>query len=282
MNNNTYLDLVFEGRNKEYGAYELRLNYGQRVKKSLLIMLSFVTLLGVIIYYVQLGQVQIDQISYRNTPTVLTDIVMEKTVPIELPTSVASTTPIDAINLPPEIVENTVVKVIQPLDTSDNKAVIDPNAVLTTGPAIQGNGGTEVTSIQPNINSNSGGTSTAVTPIVTPIIETKEIENAQTVDAEPEFPGGMNALVQFIQNELTYPAAALEANFTCQVVVDFVVDEKGKISMVTIQKPQKYGCDTEASRVVKKMPKWKPALMNGQPVKCYFSVPINFILEDSD
>lgn len=282
MNNNTYLDLVFEGRNKEYGAYELRLNYGQRVKKSLLIMLSFVTLLGVIIYYVQLGQVQIDQISYRNTPTVLTDIVMEKTVPIELPTSVASTTPIDAINLPPEIVENTVVKVIQPLDTSDNKAVIDPNAVLTTGPAIQGNGGTEVTSIQPNINSNSGGTSTAVTPVVTPIIETKEIENAQTVDAEPEFPGGMNALVQFIQNELTYPAAALEANFTCQVVVDFVVDEKGKISMVTIQKPQKYGCDTEASRVVKKMPKWKPALMNGQPVKCYFSVPINFILEDSD
>lgn len=76
-----------------------------------------------------------------------------------------------------------------------------------------------------------------------------------------------------------YPEIAKESNIQGRVTVKFVVNEEGNVSDIIVVKGIGGGCDEEAVRVVKKMPKWKPGKQNGRPVKVYFSLPITFRLE---
>jgi protein TonB len=96
------------------------------------------------------------------------------------------------------------------------------------------------------------------------------------VDQQPVFPGDVRA---YLADKLNYPDQAREAGIEGRVVVRFVVDEEGRISQASVQRGIGGGCDEEALRVVRGMPKWTPAKVNGKPVKSYFSLPIKFTLE---
>ena len=84
----------------------------------------------------------------------------------------------------------------------------------------------------------------------------------------------------YLQGSLHYPDSAMNNNIQGRVVVKFVVNEDGSVSDVAILKGIGGGCDEEAARVVSQMPRWKPGKQNGTAVKVYFTLPIQFKIED--
>lgn len=98
----------------------------------------------------------------------------------------------------------------------------------------------------------------------------------RTVEQLPEFPGGSQALQAYFKQRLHYPPAALKMNIEGQVVLQFVVDQAGKISDIRIMKDIGGGCGREAVRLVEAMPQWRPAKQSGHPVSCIYSLPVAF------
>lgn len=99
------------------------------------------------------------------------------------------------------------------------------------------------------------------------------------VEDMPEFPGGDEAIRQFLINTIRYPLAAAEANIQGKVFVNFIILEDGTVSDIAILRSVHPLLDAEATRIVKQMPKWKPGRQNGKQVKVSYTIPINFVLE---
>lgn len=106
--------------------------------------------------------------------------------------------------------------------------------------------------------------------------EIDEEEIFMIVENQPEFPGGNGALFNFINKNIKYPIQAIEMEIEGMVVVQFVVNKKGEINDVKIIKSLGGGCDEEAIRIVKSMPKWKAGRQRGKPVNVSFNLPLRF------
>lgn len=98
----------------------------------------------------------------------------------------------------------------------------------------------------------------------------------------PQYPGGIPALTAFLSRNLVYPAKAQEAGIQGKVIVRFVVGNDGSLSDVKVVRGIGGGCDEEALRVIRKMPKWNPGKQNGKAVKVYYSQPISFRLIEEE
>ena len=110
-------------------------------------------------------------------------------------------------------------------------------------------------------------------------VQEEEDEVFIVVEEDPEFPGGLQALSQFIADNIKYPQLAKENNITGRVFVSFVVEKDGRVGQVKILRDIGGGCGNEAVRVVKLMPKWKPGKQRGKPVRTQFNLPVNFDLQ---
>ena len=108
----------------------------------------------------------------------------------------------------------------------------------------------------------------------------EKLEPLLVVEQMPNFPGGETELYKYLQKNIQYPASAKNSGITGTVYVRFIVDNKGKISNVTLLRGIGGGCDEEAIRVVKEMPDWTPGKQNGKSVPVYFTLPVKFILQD--
>lgn len=111
------------------------------------------------------------------------------------------------------------------------------------------------------------------------VVEQKENEVFVVVEEMPEFPGGVVALRQYLQNTKSYPAIAKENGIQGKVYVNFVVEKDGSVSNIKIARAVDTSLDKEALRVVATLPKWKPGKQRGAPVRVSYTVPVNFILE---
>ncbi len=126
--------------------------------------------------------------------------------------------------------------------------------------------------------------STEVNTYVPPVVE-KEEQTVQEeeiftiVEEQPEFPGGEEARIKFITENIKYPQIAKENGIEGKVFITFVVEKDGSISNVRLLRDIGGGCGEEAIRVVKAMPKWKPGKQRGQAVRVQFNMPINFVLQ---
>lgn len=99
------------------------------------------------------------------------------------------------------------------------------------------------------------------------------------VEDDPEYPGGLEALSQFIAANIKYPQLAKENNITGRVFVTFVVEKDGRVTDVKVLRDIGGGCGAEAVRVVKSMPRWKPGKQLGKPVRTQFNLPVVFNLQ---
>lgn len=95
----------------------------------------------------------------------------------------------------------------------------------------------------------------------------------------PEFPGGEQAMMDFVAKNVTYPKEAMEKEISGRVMVGFIVEKDGSISDVKVVKGIGGGCDEEAVRVVKAMPKWIPGNDKGKPVRVHYTLPLTFKLQ---
>ena len=99
------------------------------------------------------------------------------------------------------------------------------------------------------------------------------------VEQDPEFPGGMQALIQYLGSNIKYPQKAMEDGIQGTVYVTFVVEKDGQVNNVKVIRKLGGGCDEEAVRVVEAMPKWKPGKQRGKAVRVQYNLPIKFQLK---
>ncbi len=102
----------------------------------------------------------------------------------------------------------------------------------------------------------------------------------QIVDQMPEFPGGIEALMDFVGKNVKYPEQAKEKEISGRVFIGFVIEKDGSVNVVKVLRGIGGGCDEEAVRVIKAMPKWTPGKLKGQPVRVSYQIPINFKLDN--
>lgn len=110
--------------------------------------------------------------------------------------------------------------------------------------------------------------------------EAKDTVVHEVVEEMPEFPGGFGACMNFLARNVKYPKKAFIKGEEGKVIVQFVVNRNGKISDIAIVQSVSPALDAEARRVIKSMPKWKPGMLNGQPVRVRFTLPIAFKLNN--
>ena len=123
---------------------------------------------------------------------------------------------------------------------------------------------------------------TVVQEYVPPAEDEEEVDEQQiftVVESMPEFPGGMGALMKYLAENIKYPSLAKESGIQGRVFINFVVEPDGSISNVKVLRGIGGGCDEEAVRVVKNMPKWKPGMQRGKPVRVSYNLPVKFTLQ---
>ena len=102
-----------------------------------------------------------------------------------------------------------------------------------------------------------------------------------SVDVQPEYTGGEQARMKFLQDNIVYPRGAMEAGIDGRVIVRFIVEPDGSITNIEVYKSAHELLDEEVVRLMKLMPNWKPGLVNGQPVRSRFAMPVEFKLQNT-
>jgi protein TonB len=166
-----------------------------------------------------------------------------------------------------------------PLIVAKNKDVPDDNKPADVDDLKKATAGStdqvgDAQGMEPGIHDNPGtGTGIVDAPPPPPV------EIPTFVEQMPEYPGGYEAILAYLNKNLLYPELAKENNISGQVMVSFVVNEEGDVSDVKVSKGIGGGCDEEAARVVAQMGHWKPGKQNGRPTKVRYQLPIRFALE---
>jgi periplasmic protein TonB len=259
------LDILFDSRNKAYGAYNLRKFYDNRLMKSLGVMLGVVVVLSAFTF-IPKKKVVIDNVII-DTRTVFLPSPKDKLKDADKPKQPKVNKPVTAPTrkwVTPVIVSNNL-KVDTLLDIKPADIIALKNSVApagSIGPAI----------IQP-AGSGDGGPGVTPEPAKPPVDISTPIYSPEIM---PAYPGGMEALRKFLQRNLTNPKE-MEEGEEVSVKVKFVVDYDGNLkSFVTVQDGGEE-FNKEVIRVLNKMPNWIPGKSNGQNVPVYYTIPVKFV-----
>ena len=110
-----------------------------------------------------------------------------------------------------------------------------------------------------------------------PVPESKKVY--ESVEQMPEFPGGVEGLMRYLQQNVQYPPTAIKNNVQGRVIVQFIIDETGQVGDVEVVRSVSEEVDAEAVRVIKSMPKFEPGRQNGEPVAVWYTLPIAFKMQ---
>ena len=272
---NDFLDILFAGRNKDYGAYDLRRSQDRRLRNAIIgtASLALVIIGGYVIdSRLMAADIHKREISFKDD-IVLTNIdPLEKITPVTPPPPARPSAPPPAsssiIFTPPIITTQDVIdNPVPPIESIGNKIVGLKN---TPGDDING-------SDAPDFPGNGKDGTTGV------VEGPKAPDHTTTfmvVEIMPSFPGGEAALAKFLQANMHYPRMAVENEIQGKVNVQFVVDWQGNITGIkTTGNNIGAGLEEEAMRVVRLMPKWNPGKQNGQTVNVQFNLPVGFRLQ---
>ena len=257
------LDIIFEKRNKLYGAYTLRKFYNNRLIKSLGITLGAAIILCAFTFIDAKGK-----IFFPVTEVSLTKIKETKTAEVkkELPKhSIKSSQLSQKKYLVPVIVNITMKP-----DTVQN--ILPDDIPGSTNRTIKGNEGLIIIG-EPASGKSVGEVQKPSLPVID---VTQPIDNPEI---EPAYPGGINALTKFLQKNLNNPADMAEGEIV-SVNVRFVVGYDGKLQKFTVVKDGGAIFNNEVIRVLKRMPEWIPGKSKGQNVAVYFTIPVKFVPAD--
>lgn len=272
-----WVDMVFAGKNKEYGAYQLRKGTSGRNIKALLILVIAAALVGGFLAWKVIEQKQAEeQQAYmeamelaklqqqakkeeKKKEPVKPKVEMKKEIPVARETQKFTAPVIKKDEL---VKEENQVKQMDKLD--DKVAVGTENK--------EGVKDRTVEAVRNDI---------AVAPPPPPPAPKPEVSNKvfDVVEEMPSFPGGQGALMSFLNSNIKYPVVAQENGVQGRVIVGFVVERDGSITDVKVMRSVDPSLDREAQRVIKAMPKWKPGKQNGSAVRVKYTVPVVFRLQ---
>ena len=272
-----WVEMVFAGKNKEYGAYQLRKGTSGRNIKSLLILVIAAALVGGFLAWKVIEQKQAaEQQAYmeamelaklqqqakkeeKKKEPVKPKIEPKKEIPVARETQKFTAPVIKKDEL---VKEENQVKQMDKLDEkvavgTENKAGVKDRTVEA-------------------VRSEIAVAAPPPPPAPKPEVATKVFD---VVEEMPSFPGGQGALMQYLASNIKYPVVAQENGVQGRVIVSFVVERDGSISDVKVARSVDPSLDREAQRVVKSMPRWSPGKQNGSTVRVKYTVPVVFRLQ---
>ena len=267
-----WTEMVFEGRNKEYGAYRLRKNAGKRNLYSLItIFIAALAIWGGIslVKFVEsrtktVAQTSVAELSALNQPKKKAEVKQQQKVKLEQPEKVV------------ERVKSSV-KFTAPVIKKDDE--VKPEDELKTQDELM-NTKTAIGALAVKGNDDANGEVLKIKEAVAQPEPKPEVEKVfDVVEQMPSFPGGPSALMEWLSNNVKYPVVAQENGVQGRVVVSFVVERDGSITDVKVVRGVDPSLDKEASRVVKAMPRWIPGKQNGSAVRVKYNVPVAFRLQ---
>ena len=248
----TFDDIVFENRNQEYGAYQIRKKYNRVVLISTLIGIFILGLIVIVPYIRASNQAKQKARDATEVIAEMANDLQEAAAPPPPPPP------------PPPSEQQAVVKYVAPV-VVDSVKVEDQSKLMISDEQV----------------------STTVNKEVVEVVEQKQEEVQEkeeqqvfvVVEGMPELPGGELALRTYIAKAIVYPTVAQENGIQGKVFVTFVVNKDGSVSNAKIARGVDASLDSEALRVVSTLPKWKPGKQRGVPVRVSYTVPISFKLQ---
>ncbi len=264
-----WLDVVFDGRNKAYGAYDLRklspraTNIGMVSAASVFVLLLLAPAIA--------RWAGIDLQSEDTSETILqTEVVLSEPPPVNeeeppAPPPVEPPPPrVDQVRMPePKVVPAEQVQDEEP-PTVEQLKLADPGAKT-----IEGDPNAE---LRLDLPVGEGEIDAEVT-------ETSSDHIFQSVEIDPQPPGGMRAFMEWVGKNYDYPQSAIEAGVNGQVQVSFVVERDGSLTDIKVVRDLKYGTGDAAVKLLNKAAKWSPGVQNGWPVRVAYTLPIRLNLQ---
>lgn len=253
-----WIDLVFEGKNQKYGAYQLR---QENEKTSILALFSGLLFVAALTGIFTLSSF-INKPVVVETPPVIDEpiIVVDYVVPPKKEPIVIPKTATPLPQAPKEPTPFTLIVAVKPIDVTDpapTNTDITPNT--PTGP--------------------TSPTGTGIIPAEIPTgtskipVDTNAVTNAANLDYLPEFPGGIIKFREYIADNFEKPE--IENVATIKVLMAFVIEKDGSMTDIKVLRNPGYGLDAEAIRVLKSLKtKWKPGLKDGQKMRTQYTLPI--------
>ena len=279
LSSKEWRDIVFEGKNKEFGAYVLRTDSVSRHNKAVAYVLGvLIVILALLILSISgvFSRSDDDELAVSTEQEIATfdaqdeeeEEIEEEQVKIEEPEEIIA----------PEEVANeqriTDLLIVED-DKFEKEKEVKTQEDMTKNEAQAGV--IDITEGTNDLNKQ------VVREQVIQETKPKEVEdkvyNIAMVEQKPEFPGGEAAMYKWLSDHINYPVAAAEEGVQGRVVVEFVVSKTGNVENVRVLRGRHPALDKEATRLVKSMPKWQPGRNNGQPVKVTYTLPISFKLQ---
>ena len=268
-------NLVFDGRNKAYGAYAIRQETGKRNVWSMLAIL----LMGVLVYGILSVKNYVDDMNAKRLANQANELSL-----IEMENEKKEEPKVERQEIP----EQKQQEVIQEVKSSTAFQVPEikkddqvTNQVTSQDDVFEKK--EAIGSFNVEGNNEDAGKLEAKQVVVNEPVKPKEEEVTNkvfdVVEVMPSFPGGQGALMDYLRNNVKYPVVAQENGVQGRVVVSFVVEKDGSITDVKVVKSVDPSLDKEASRVVRSMPKWIPGKQNGSAVRVKYNVPVSFKLQ---
>lgn len=282
-----WCELVFEGRNKNYGAYRMRANHGRRQLRAVVLLIA--GLASIILFILAKNAVQAaierSNLGDNEQVTEMNDLKMDE--PKEEKKKIEKPKEIEQPKAQEVQVRNTIQMVVPKIvdddqvdhskemksqkELKDSKAAIGIQNVFT---------GSDQGKFTEDLQQGQVASNRNTPPVaVEQKVEKQVVQDNNVVDVPASFPGGDAALRQFIAKNTVYPEIAIEQGLQGTVVLRFKVDVDGSVSTVSVKKSLSRECDKAAMDVFRKLPKFTPAKTNGHPVPVWFTMPVKFAIQ---
>ena len=281
LSSREWCDLVFEGKNKDFGAYVIRTESTKRHNLAVLWALIGAVAVAALTF----GLMKANQYLEERRLAALQD---QKTYIVDFPPETEEQQPEQQIIEPeePEVLEDVLSSVkVTELQIVDDDKVRPEDEILTQEEIEETNKAFGQTNVDGGQDERDKFQTAVIDVVVEKPVEKPKEAVAQvfhSVEQMPQFPGGEAALMKFLQSHINYPPMAAENNVQGRVVVQFVVDKTGKVGEVKVVRNVDKDLDKEAVRVCKSLPKFTPGRQNGQAVAVWYTLPVTFKLQGTN
>ena len=270
--NNNWVDLVFEGRNQAYGAYQLRKDTGKRNFWALVTVVAAIAAIFLIVMAKVAIENAMPKQSVNTADVELSKLAQKKEAKVERKEDPKKVEVEKVVEKVKSSVKFTAPEIKKDEDVKPEDEIKSQDDLQKTNTAI---GTFDVKG-----NDETGGeVLKAKEVVVDEKPKEEETKVFDVVEQMPSFPGGQAALLEYLSKNIKYPVVAEENGIQGRVIVTVVVERDGSITDVRVVKSVDPSLDKEAQRVVRSMPHWIPGKQNGSAVRVKYTVPVTFRLQ---
>ena len=281
LSSREWCDLVFEGKNKDFGAYVIRTESTKRHNKAVLWSIIGTIIFGLLAFgYVKASQyIEERRIAeWGEQIDVIVDMSQEAEDPEPEQERLEQEKPEvlqDVLNS----IKVTELQIVEDNEVNREDEILSQDEIEQTNKAFG----------QTNVDNGQDDRTQFQTAVEEVVVEKKEEKPKEVkeeihtlVEQMPQFPGGDAALMKYLSSHINYPPMAAENNVQGKVILQFVVEKDGRVGEVKIARSVDKDLDKEAIRVVKSLPKFTPGRQNGYPVRVWYTLPVNFKLQGTN